>query len=65
MDEQVRLAAARMATDLTIALLNDKSGKRSRFRHTAGLPSTSGLLPVFDEVYQHLLRSLQPAPEQH
>ena len=58
MNEASEVQIARMAVDMTIALMNDRSGHLRSLMAEAKIPSGSSPMAIFDEVHAHLLRAL-------
>lgn len=58
MNDDNDIAIARMATDLTLAVLANKD-HRILFTRESGLALDAGPLAVFDAVYAHLKKTLK------
>lgn len=60
MTHETKIHAARMATDLTIALINDKHGYANKLKLQASQSIRSGdPLELFDAIYAHVLKTVQ------
>lgn len=58
MDEDNRIMLAKMATDMTIALWQDKQGNLANLKADGKIPSGANPMAIFDEVYGHLYGAL-------
>ena len=59
MTEQARIEILRLAMQLTIELMRDKSGRLGKLAVAAGQPGHTDPLAVFDAIHAHLSQYLE------
>lgn len=63
MKAEAKIQVARMAVDLTIALMADKNGHLAHLTREGKIPSGASPMAIFDEVHAHLLTALADAAD--